>query len=159
MDAKINNELVLTRIFDAPRAVVWKAWTDPKQVQQWWGPEHFTNPVCEMDVRTGGSLKIVMRSPTGSEHPMKGVFREVVKNERLVFTNIATDENGGTLLEGLTTVIFEDEDGKTKLTLKTSAAGLESQVKFMLQGMTAGWSQSFAKLTILLTTPHGGSHA
>ena len=152
MDAKINRDLVLTRVFDAPRAVVWKAWTDAKQVQQWWGPEHFTNPICEMDVRVGGTLKIVMRSPTGSEHPMKGVFREVVKNEKLVFTNIAVDENGDPLLEGMTTVIFEDEGDKTKLTLKTGASGIKSQVKFMLQGMKDGWSQSFDKLTLLLKT-------
>jgi uncharacterized protein YndB with AHSA1/START domain len=64
--------IVITRIFDAPRELVWKAWTDPKHMAQWWGPQGFTNPVCELDVRVGGAWRIVMRSSDGIEYPCGG---------------------------------------------------------------------------------------
>src|SRR5439155_6676281 len=86
--------VTLTRVFEAPRALVWKAWTDPEVMAQWFGPRGFTNPVCQLDVRVGGSLHIVMRGPDGNDYPMKGVFREVLAPERLVFTNIAIDHEG-----------------------------------------------------------------
>ena len=108
--------VTLLRVFDAPRELVWKAWTDPKMMAQWFGPRGFTNPVCELDVRVGGSLLIVMRGPDGQDYPMKGEFREVVAPERLIFTNIATDHDGNHLLEGETTVTFTEKGGKTTLT-------------------------------------------
>src|SRR5208282_360490 len=141
-----ERELVITRIFDAPRELVFKAWTDPRHVAQWWGPKGFTNPVCEMDVRPGGALRIVMRAPDGADHAMKGVFREVVEPERLVFTNIAVDAQGNTLLKGLTIVTFVEHGGKTKLTLQTSAAGVAAEAAQMLAGMEQGWTQSLDRL-------------
>ena len=108
--------VILTRVFDASRALVWKAWTDPNMMAQWFGPRGFTNPVCELDVRVGGSLRIMMRGPDGSDYPIKGVFREVVAPERLVFTNIAFDKEGKHLLEGETTVTFAESNNKTTLT-------------------------------------------
>jgi uncharacterized protein YndB with AHSA1/START domain len=138
--------VTLTRIFEAPRALVWQAWTDPKMMAQWFGPRGFTNPVCELDVRVGGSLRIVMRGPDGSDYPMKGVFRDVRVPERLVFTNIATDTDGNHLLEGETTVILEEQGGKTKLTLHTFAKGLVPIATQMLAGMEAGWTQTIDKL-------------
>src|SRR5262249_6109866 len=116
--------VTLTRIFDAPRTLVWKAWTDPKMMAQWFGPRGFTNPVCELDVRVGGSLRIVMRGPDGNDYPMKGEFREITPPERLVFTNIAIDKDGKHLLEGETTVILTERGGRTTLTLQTHAIGL-----------------------------------
>src|SRR5262245_15633425 len=109
--------VTILRVFDAPRALVWEAWTDPKMMAQCFGPRGFTNPVCELDVRVGGSLRIVMRGPGGQDYPMKAEFREVVAPERLVFTNIATDNNGNHLLEGETTVTFAEKDGQTTLTV------------------------------------------
>lgn len=100
-------ELVVTRVFDAPGELVWNAWTDPKQVAQWWGPKGFTNPVCRLDARVGGAWHIVMRAPDGTEYPCGGVYREVVNPERLVFTNIATDKDGNPVLDGLTSVTLE----------------------------------------------------
>ena len=129
--------VTLTRVFDAPRALVWKAWTDPTMMAQWFGPRGFTNPVCELDVR-------------GNDYPMKGVFREVLKPERLVFTTIAIDNDGNHLLEGETTVIFAEKNGKTTLTLKTHAAGLVPVAPKMLAGMEAGWTQSIDKLEELV---------
>ena len=138
--------VTLTRIFDAPRALIWKAWTDPKMMAQWFGPRGFTAPVCELDVRVGGSLRVVMRAPDGNEYPMKGEFREVTPPERLVFTNIATDNDGKHLLEGETTVILSEHDGKTTLTLQAHAIGLVPIAAQMLAGMEAGWTQSIDKL-------------
>jgi uncharacterized protein YndB with AHSA1/START domain len=138
--------LVITRIFDAPRELVFKAWTDPKHMAQWWGPKGFTNPVCEMDVRPGGALRIVMRAPDGINYPMTGVFREIVEPERLVFTNVAVDAEGNPLLEGLTTVTFTEHRSMTKLILQTSAVGLVADAVRMLEGMEEGWSQSLDRL-------------
>ena len=138
--------VAITRVFDAPRELVWKAWTDPKHMAQWWGPQGFTNPVCEIDVRPGGALRIVMRAPDGAEYPMKGVFREVLQPERLVFTNIAVDTGGNHLLEGVTKVTLEEHGGKTKLTLQAHAVALVADAARMLEGMQAGWTQSLDRL-------------
>lgn len=140
----------IIRVFDAPRALVWQAWTDPKMMAQWFAPKHFTNPVCELDVRPGGQLRIVMRGPDGNEYPCAGVFCEVVKPERLVFTNNAVDSDGKILLEGLTTVTFAEQDGKTTMALHTHAVGRVPIAKQMLAGMKAGWTQSIDKLEELL---------
>jgi uncharacterized protein YndB with AHSA1/START domain len=140
----------ITRVFEAPRALVWKAWTDPKMMAEWFGPRHFTNPVCELDVRPGGKLRIVMRGPDGMDYPCAGEFREVVKPERLVFTNNAVDKNGKLLLEGFTTVTFAEERGKTTVKLKTHAVGRVPVAKQMLAGMEAGWTQSIDKLEELV---------
>ncbi len=146
----MERELTIVRTFDAPRALVFRAWADPKMMAQWWAPKHFTNPLCEVDVRIGGALRIVMRGPDGSEHPMNGVFTEVVTNEKLVFTNIAVDAAGNHLLEGKTSVTFEEHGGKTKMTLVTRAVGKVPQAAFMLGGMEQGWTESIDKLEALL---------
>ena len=103
----------IVRVFDAPRALVWQAWTDPKMLAQWFGPRGFSSTVPELDLRVGGSLRIVMHGPDGNDYPMKGTFREVVAPERLVFSNIAIDNEGKHLLEGVTTVTFTEQGGKT----------------------------------------------
>jgi uncharacterized protein YndB with AHSA1/START domain len=145
-----ERDLTITRVFDAPREVVFKAWTDPKQLAEWWGPKSFTNPVCEVDPKPGGTLRIVMRAPDGAEYPMKGVFREVVRPSRLVFTNIAVDKDGHHIIEGLTTVIFAEQGGKTKLTLQTRGVAMVDYAAAYLQGMEAGWTQSLEKLDALV---------
>ena len=141
-----KREVVITRIFDAPRGLVFKAWTDPEHMARWWGPRGFTNPICELDARVGGAWRIVMRSPAGIEYPCGGVYREIVERERLVFTNIATDNEGNPVLDGLTTVIFAEQGGKTKLTLQTRAVALVAHATAYLAGMEAGWTQSLERL-------------
>jgi uncharacterized protein YndB with AHSA1/START domain len=137
-----DRELVFTRVFDAPRELVWKAWTDPKIMKEWYGPKMFTNTVCELDVRVGGAWRIVMRGPDGAEYPGGGVYREVVKPERLVFTSEATDKEGKIILKGLATVMFAEEGGKTKLTLRVRATAMVDYAVAYLGGMEAGWAQS-----------------
>ena len=142
----LERELVITRIFDAPRSLVFKAWTDPEHLAQWWGPKGFTAPVCEIDARVGGAIRIHMRSPDGAVYPMKGEIREIVAPERLVFTNIAVDEAGNHIIEGLTTVTFAEEGGKTRLNLHTRGTAVVEIAVAFLQGMEQGWSQSLEKL-------------
>jgi uncharacterized protein YndB with AHSA1/START domain len=144
----------IVRVFDAPRALVWQAWTDPKMMAQWFGPRHFTSSVPELDARVGGKLRIVMHGPDGNDYPMKGVFLEVVAPERLVFSNIAIDNDGNHLLEGKTTVTLTEQGGKTTLTVKSHAVGRVPIAPQMLAGMDAGWNQSIDKLGELV----GGSH-
>src|SRR5713226_3337591 len=100
--------VVITRVFDAPRELVWKAWTDPKHLAQWWGPKAFTNPTVEVDARPGGKIWIVMRGPKDTafdnDFPMSGTVHEVVPPERLVFTAIAEDQDGNPLLKAHTIV-------------------------------------------------------
>jgi uncharacterized protein YndB with AHSA1/START domain len=150
-DARPEKTVKIVRIFDAPRALVWKAWTDPKQLAQWWGPKSFTNPVCELDLRIGGAIRIDMRGPNGTVYPMAGTFREIIPPERLVFMAEARDHDGNVLLESLTTVSFEEQAGKTKLTVHAHAVGLAPIAPQMLAGMDAGWTQSIERLQALVS--------
>lgn len=109
--------LVITRIFDAPRSLVFKAWTEPERLVRWWGPQGFTTPTCKMDVRPGGAFRICMRSPEGTDHWLRGVYREIVAPERLVCTWAWEDAEGKPGHETLLRVTFAEQGGKTKLTL------------------------------------------
>ena len=137
-----ERELVLTRIIDAPRELVFRMWTDPVHLAKWWGPRDFTNPVCEIDFRPGGALRIVMRAPNGTDYPMGGVFREIIEPERLVFTNCALDRDGNVLLDGVTVVTFAEQGEKTRLTVQTHAVALVPAAVRYLEGMQAGWEQT-----------------
>ncbi|HEX5325916.1 MAG TPA: SRPBCC domain-containing protein [Acetobacteraceae bacterium] len=112
-----QRELVITRVLDAPRRLVFKAWTEPDQAARWWGPQGFTTLSCTMDVRQGGAFRVSMRSPDGTIHRKQGVYREVVASERLVFTFAWEDAAGKPGHETLVTVSFVEQGTKTKLTL------------------------------------------
>ena len=153
MDATTNygeGSVVITRVFDAPRALVWRAWTEPKMLGEWFGPRHFTASVPELDLRVGGALRIVMHGPDGNDYPMQGVFREIVPPARLVFSNIALDNDGNHLLEGETVVTLTEAGGKTTLTMTSHMVGLVPIAPRMLAGMEVGWTQSIDKLGELL---------
>ena len=144
--------ITLTKTINAPVARVWAAWTDEKQVAQWWAPQGFTNPTCEVDAKVGGKIYIVMQAGnnmgpmSGMKAPMGGVFSEIVPNRRLAFSNFALGEKGEHLLEGMTTATFEDAGGSTKLTVHTGAAGTAPGVEQMLGGMEQGWNEQLDKL-------------
>lgn len=144
--SEMFRSIVITRMYAAPPSVVFKAWTDPIELAQWWGPKGFTNPVCEIDPRVGGRWRIVMRAPDGAEYPCGGVYREIVEPNRLVFTNVAVDKNGQAIINGLTTVEFEEVGGGTKLTLRTAGTAMVQYAAAYLKGMDAGWSQSLDRL-------------
>lgn len=141
-----EREIVITRFFDAPPEIVFEAWTNPEQLARWWGPEGFTNPVCELELRVGGNWRIVMRAPHGAQYPCRGVYLEIVAAKRLVFTNIAEDNEGRPVLDGLTIVTFEEENGRTKLTLRTRAVAVVPDAVEKLAGMDIGWSMSLDRL-------------
>ncbi|HXR50492.1 MAG TPA: SRPBCC domain-containing protein [Verrucomicrobiae bacterium] len=148
-----ERELTLTRIYDAPRELVWRFWTDPELLARWWGPHGVTNPESEVDLRPGGVIRIVMLAGeemgplAGQRWPMQGMFKEIVEPEKLVFANQAVDEAGNVLIDGMTTVTFEEQDGKTRLTMQTRAKAVTPEAVPMIEGMTAGWTQSLDKLT------------
>ncbi|MCE0499599.1 MAG: SRPBCC domain-containing protein [Methylacidiphilales bacterium] len=162
-----DGEYVISRVFNAPREMVFKAWTDSKQMAQWWGPRALTVPVCELDAKTGGAFRIVMRRPDGTDYPYKGVYREIVPNERIIFIgdtsehpahwhelvqkNLPGGKNRpiGMLLNIVT---FEEIEGKTRLTVRMRFDAAEMRDAFVKIGMNEGWSQSFDRLGELLAT-------
>lgn len=144
-DALRADTLSLSRVFDAPRDRVFKAWTDARAVQQWWGPHHFTAPRCELDVRPGGAIRIDMRAPDGNVYPMSGTYKDVVALERLVFVSAALDAKGNPLFEVLNVVTFADQGGKTALTVHASLMNATAEAKPYLSGMEEGWKQQLER--------------
>jgi uncharacterized protein YndB with AHSA1/START domain len=147
-------ELIITRVFNAPRELVFEAWIEREHLERWWGPHGFTNPVCEVDARPGGGIRIDMTGPDGVVYPMTGVFHEIVKPERLVFTTWAHMEPGGNPgLEIHNTVTFAEQDGKTALTLKVVVVKAAPEMAGPLEGMEIGWTQSLERLENELKDP------
>lgn len=112
-----DRELVVTRIIDAPRSLVFKAWTQPEHIARWWGPQGFVTIGCDMDIRIGGRFRFGMRSPQGTEHWKVGLYRDIVEPERIVFTFAWENADGTPGHELLTVVSFAEHGTKTKLTL------------------------------------------
>jgi len=143
-----ERKIFITRVFNAPRELVFKAWTEPEHIAQWWGPKGFTTRVTELDLRPGGRWRYVMISSDGTEYPAKGVFREIVPPERIVTTD-EFDEGfeqviNAELPQGIVmTAIFEDVDGKTKLTLEIVHESASDRRKHEEMGVVAGWNSSF----------------
>lgn len=149
--------LMITRVFDAPRELVWKTWTEPEGVMHWWGPKGFTSPTCKIDFQVGGSYLFDMRSPDGQDFCSTGVYREIVPMEKIVATDSFADEDGNVVpasyyemsgdwpLEMQVTVTFEEQAGnKTKLTLKyQDMEGISATDR---ANMEQGWNESLDKL-------------
>ena len=155
---------VISREFDAPRELVWRAWIEPAHLARWWGPRIMSTPVCELDARKGGVYRIVMRGPDGTDYPIRGVFLEVTPPARLVMTMDCTEhpaawhqmvkpgsqpgENPAGILH--TTVTFEEIGHKTVLTIQTCFASPAIAAAMVNMGMNDGWSQSLDRLHELL---------
>jgi len=155
----------LKRAFDAPRALVFDAWVNPKHMARWWGPLEFENPVCQLDPQPGGAFRIVMRGPDGGDNPMKGHYLEVTPHERLVFTDDLSEEseawhdlvypdrdrsqpNPGVV--ALTSLSFTESAGKTEMTVLMTFDSAWTHNHHVRVGMTQGWLESFTKLEALL---------
>jgi len=117
VDGTGERELVITRVFDAPRSLVFRLWTASEHLARWWGPKDYTVVSWRMDVRPGGTWFRRMRAPDGTEERRRGVYREIVEPDRLVFTYMSVDAEGNPGHETLVTVTFADLGGKTRLTL------------------------------------------
>jgi uncharacterized protein YndB with AHSA1/START domain len=136
-------ELVVARVFDAPRGVVFTAWTNPEDLPHWMlGPPGWTMPVCEIDFRPGGAWRIVWRQPDGTEMEMRGGYREIVPPERIV----STESWGGKWPETRNTVTLSEEHGQTTLTLKILYPSKEARDAALQTGMKDGMAQSFNRL-------------
>jgi len=154
IEERKKQEIVIVRVFNVSRELVWQAWTDPGHFKQWWGPKDFTSPFCEMDFRVGGKYLNCMRSPKGRDYWSTGVFKEIIPLEKIVYTDSFSDEKGNIVsatyygitadfpLEMLVTVTFEDLDGRTKMTLEHIGMPVGPQS----EGAQQGWNESLDKL-------------
>jgi uncharacterized protein YndB with AHSA1/START domain len=151
--------MVITRVFDAPRELVWKAWTDPKYVMQWWGPKGFTAPVCTIDFRVGGKFLCCMRTPDGQDFWNGGEYHEIVLHEKIVSSMYFADADGNKVdpehygmeheaIEGAYDVTFFEDlgNGQTKLTF----IGNETMEEATKSGQAEGWRQILDKVAAVV---------
>lgn len=143
-----DRELVIKRVFDAPRELVFKAWTDPEMLKQWSAPQGFTIPVAEGELKPGGKWRSMMRKPDGTELWLGGVYREIIPPERLVFTHAWDDKNGKPGHETVVTVTLVERNGKTEMTFKQ---GIFDSVESR-DGHKGGWTECFDRLEALIST-------
>jgi uncharacterized protein YndB with AHSA1/START domain len=161
-----DRSMTLTRWINAPRERVWRAWTDPAELAQWWGPHGYTNLVAEFDAAPDAPYRIVMHSPEGIDYPISGHLIEVDPPNRLVFTDEAVDmppdwqavlddytpsTPRGTELRIHVTVTFDERDGGTLLTIASRFASDEERDAVVRMGAASGWSESLEKLDRLVT--------
>jgi uncharacterized protein YndB with AHSA1/START domain len=138
--ASSDRELVLTRLIDAPREKLYRAWTEPKLLTQWFAPLPYTTPKAELDVRPGGSSLVVMRSPDGTDMPNRGVYLEVVKNERLVSTDAFVSAWEPSAKPFMTVILtFEPEAGKTRYTARVRHWTVADRETHEKMGFHKGW--------------------
>jgi uncharacterized protein YndB with AHSA1/START domain len=149
----IDQEILITRVFDAPRELVFNAWTDPKRIEQWWGPKGYSSFDCEIDLRVGGIFSLKMRGPDGSVYPCTGVFREVVKPERIVYAGPSEKSHpcgAGLPPNAIVTVSFTEHDQKTTLTIRTRPASVADRDAALNAGFVPGWASTLDCLAELL---------
>jgi uncharacterized protein YndB with AHSA1/START domain len=146
--------IVISRVVDAPRELVFKAFTDPRHLSQFWGPNGFDASACEVDLRVGGKFRVQMRGPDGGTYPCTGIYREIVPPERLVYAGTGDADNnpcgGGLPPHALVTITFAAQAGKTKITVHTrfqSAADRDMATK---GGFKIGWSECLERVETLL---------
>ncbi|QMV01163.1 polyketide cyclase [Devosia sp. D6-9] len=146
-----NRELVLTRLIDAPRERVFAAWTQPDLLKQWFAPRPWSTPVAELDVRTGGWNYVVMRDQDGNDYPNRGMYLEVVPNEKIVFTDAYTGDWQPSDKPFFTAVLtFEDEGGKTRYTARARHWTVEDRQVHEKMGFHEGWGMCADQLEELL---------
>jgi uncharacterized protein YndB with AHSA1/START domain len=137
-----DREIVMTRVFDAPRSLVFDAYTKPEHLPHWFGPRGWTLPVCEVDLRPGGAWRFVLRGPDGTDMGMSGVYREIAPPERLVSTESFDDYPG----ESLNTLVLTEEDGKTTVTTTVLYASKDVRDAVLATGMTRGANETYDRL-------------
>ncbi len=149
----VGREIVITRVFDAPRELVFAAWTDPRHVTEWWGPQGYTSYVCEIDLRVGGIFRLQMRGPDGAVYPCAAVFREVVKPERIVYTGPSEETHAcgaGLPPHATVTVTFAEHEGKTTLKIHTLLRSAADRDAAAIAGFVPGWNSTLERLAQLL---------
>ena len=138
-------EIVASRVFDAPRELVWKAWSDPKHIVQWWGPKGFTTTMQEMDFRPGGAWRFIMHGPDGTDYQNKSIYREIVKPQRITYSHVS-----GPLFEA--TVTFTAQGDKTRIEVRMVFESAELREKVAKDfGAVEGLHQTLERLGEQLT--------
>lgn len=152
-DEQTEHELSLVRMIEAPRAKLFKAWTDPELLRRWFAPLPYTTPVAELDVRPGGASLIVMRAPDGTEFSNKGVYLEVVENEKLVLTDAYTKAWVPSEKPFMTVIVtFEDAGGQTRYRACVRHWTRADREAHEAMGFAEGWGQCADQLARLVTT-------
>lgn len=147
-----DRELVLTRLIDAPPEKVYRAWTDPALLKQWFAPQPYTTPRAELDVRPGGANLIIMRGPDGNDMPNRGVYLEVVPNRRLVITDAYTKAWEPAEKPFMTVILtFDDENGKTRYTARVRHWNVADREAHESMGFHEGWGKCTDQLAALVT--------
>lgn len=145
-----DREMFAVRIVDAPRALVYRAWTDPKLIAQWWGPHGFTNTVHEMDVRPGGMFRLTMHGPDGRDYPNKITFRVVIKNERIEYDHHGDTDASDHHFKAI--VLFEEVDGKTRISMLMIFPTAEERNKIAVEyGAMEGLVQHMDRLVTFVS--------
>jgi len=146
-----DRDLVLTRLIDAPREKLYRAWTDPALLKQWFAPLPYSTPVAELDVRPGGTNLVVMRGPDGNDMPNRGVYLEIVPNQRIVFTNAYTKAWEPSEKPFMTVILtFEDQGGKTRYTALVRHWTVADREAHEQMGFHKGWGQCTDQLAALV---------
>jgi uncharacterized protein YndB with AHSA1/START domain len=159
MDAREGRlDLTLTRLVDVPRALVWKAWTTPEHLKKWWAPKPYETIDCEMDLRPGGIFRTVMRSPEGNEFPTKGIFLEIVQNERIVLTDTLEPGYWPATNPFFTAIVtLQDEGGKTRYTARALHKDDADREKHEKMGFHEGWGKCLDQLVAVATGLKAGA--
>jgi uncharacterized protein YndB with AHSA1/START domain len=153
-----TRELLFTRTFDAPRDLVWQAWTDPKHIGAWWGPDGFTTTVEKQELKAGGSIVLNLQGPDGRTYPCRGVYREIKKPEKIVYSGIADDDNpcgAGLPPRSTVTVTFAEKSGRTTVTILTQLENPADRDAVIAHGFRQGWEASFDHLAQHLASVTG----
>ena len=143
-----DREIVMTRVFDAPRRLVFDAFTKPELLKRWFGPRGWSLVVCEIDFKVGGAFRFVLRGPNGTDMGMRGVYREIAPPERSVHVESFDDYPG----ESLVTTVLVEQDGKTTLTATVLYLSQEVRDAVIQSGMEHGAAESYDKLAELLAS-------
>ncbi len=152
-DTADNRELVLTRLIDAPRGAVYRCWTEAELLKKWFAPKPYTTPNAELDVRPGGASLVVMTGPDGQEMSNRGVYLEVQKNERIVFTDAFTSAWEPSQKPFMTVVLtFADEGGKTRYTARVKHWTVADRDAHEKMGFETGWGLCTDQLAALAKT-------
>lgn len=148
-----ERDLVLTRLMDAPRAKLWRCWTEPELLKKWFTPPPFTVPHAEMDVRSGGNSLVTMRGPDGKDIPIPGMYLEVIKHEKLVFTDAYVGDWRPSAKPFMTAIItFADEGNKTRYTATARHWSMEDREAHEKMGFHTGWGIAADQLEALAKT-------
>lgn len=152
-----DQEIVISRVFDAPRELVFKAWTDPRHIMAWWGPQGFENTECSLDLRVGGSFHLQMTGPDGKEYPCRGTYSEISAPERIAYIGTAEQNHpcgAGLPPQALVTVDFIAEGNGTRLTINTRLPSPDAKKAAAQGGYVTGWTESLDRLAHFAAPRH-----